>query len=300
MNIEQLKYFVYTAKYLNFTKAAEECHVVQTAVSKQIASLENSLGVKLFERDTRNVILTKAGEVFLKHAILLLDHYYSAVLDVRSVASSSQSYLNVAYWGIWEQLLFPDFLKQYRKIQPKVKISLSYHDIRNLVSSIVSKTADVSFVTPFSSVDDERISRLTLATCRIELGVNENHPLAAKHAVDIEEIERYNFVMVGSNDVSNPDFTSNVFLNDINYHPKSYIVASDIISTMLMVESDIGISFFPSAIAKYCPHVKFLRVNEIEKLHTYLQIIWLKDNNDPILHDFIDALKDFTSKDSGI
>ena len=68
MEIRQLKYFIAAAKHLNFTKAAKECSIVQTAMTQQVANLESELKVKLFERTHRNLSLTPAGERFLKSA----------------------------------------------------------------------------------------------------------------------------------------------------------------------------------------------------------------------------------------
>ena len=63
MKIEKLYYFLSVAKHLNFTRAAQECHIAQPAISEQISSLEKELGVQLFERGARSIRLTAAGEV---------------------------------------------------------------------------------------------------------------------------------------------------------------------------------------------------------------------------------------------
>jgi len=61
MEIKQLKYFISVAKHLNFTKAAEECCVVQSAITHQIAALENESGARLFNRNTKSTELTRVG-----------------------------------------------------------------------------------------------------------------------------------------------------------------------------------------------------------------------------------------------
>ncbi len=65
MEIRKLSYFISVVKHKNFTKAAQEHHMVQTAMSRQIASIEEELGVVLLKRNNRTVLLTSAGEVFL-------------------------------------------------------------------------------------------------------------------------------------------------------------------------------------------------------------------------------------------
>lgn len=64
MRTTQLEYFIAVAKYKNFTRAANECYIAQSAISQQINALEEELGFPLFIRQTRKVILTEAGELF--------------------------------------------------------------------------------------------------------------------------------------------------------------------------------------------------------------------------------------------
>ena len=73
MNIQQLRYFLVLADTLSFTKTAEKYYISQTAVSNQIKALEEKLGVQLFQRDNRKVILTPAGKVFVKEALIERD-----------------------------------------------------------------------------------------------------------------------------------------------------------------------------------------------------------------------------------
>ena len=68
MNTEQLRYFVSVARYRNFTETAREFYVTQPAVTHQISALEREVGARLFLRTTRNVSLTRAGELFLEDA----------------------------------------------------------------------------------------------------------------------------------------------------------------------------------------------------------------------------------------
>ncbi len=68
MELQQLRYVLAVSETANFTRAAEQCHVVQSALSHQIAALERELGLTLFARTSRRVQLTPAGEAFLPAA----------------------------------------------------------------------------------------------------------------------------------------------------------------------------------------------------------------------------------------
>ena len=85
MEIRQLKYFISAATHLNFTRAARECFIVQTAMTQQIANLENEIGVRLFERGYRSLTLTPAGEVFLQDAREIVAQAQAAGERVKSI-----------------------------------------------------------------------------------------------------------------------------------------------------------------------------------------------------------------------
>ncbi len=88
VEFRRMQYVVAVAEFLSFSRAAESLHVSQPALSKQIADVEEQLGVKLFERTKRNVALTKAGEVFVQEAKQALDHTERAVHLVQSIEPS--------------------------------------------------------------------------------------------------------------------------------------------------------------------------------------------------------------------
>ena len=89
MNLYQLRYFVTLAKFQHYMKASEQLCITQPSLSHAISTLEKELGVKLFEKDGRNVILTKCGKNFLKdaeHTLQLLD---SSVERLKSSAQGN-------------------------------------------------------------------------------------------------------------------------------------------------------------------------------------------------------------------
>lgn len=92
MGIEKLDYFVSAATYLNFTKAARECGVAQSAISQQIASLEADLNCSLFKRNGRSVELTPEGEILFESAKKLQILYQDSVQKSKNIALKKDEY----------------------------------------------------------------------------------------------------------------------------------------------------------------------------------------------------------------
>lgn len=97
MNSRQLEYFLAVAHELNFTKAAESMYVSQTAVTQQIKALEEQLGVSLFERTKKKVVLTPAGKVFLQEASSILNRIDTAVERTREASSGVIGSLEIGF-----------------------------------------------------------------------------------------------------------------------------------------------------------------------------------------------------------
>ena len=87
LELRQLRYFVEVAEREHISEAAEHLHVAQSAISRQIANLEEELGTPLFERIGRNVKLTPIGKIFLEHAI-------TALKAIDFAAKQVEEYLN--------------------------------------------------------------------------------------------------------------------------------------------------------------------------------------------------------------
>ena len=90
MEIRQLRYFISAATHLNFTRAARECFIVQTAMTQQIANLESEIGVRLFERGYRSLTLTPAGEEMVPLLFRATDEYHDWLLRGFSPAERRQ------------------------------------------------------------------------------------------------------------------------------------------------------------------------------------------------------------------
>lgn len=120
MQINKLKYFISVAKYLNFTKAAQECHLAQSAISQQINSLESELGFKLFNRTSKNVSLTESGKVFYKNIKNVINDYNIAIKKAESVANGYKGVVTLGISGQIEEVLLPSVINSIKEDYPLI------------------------------------------------------------------------------------------------------------------------------------------------------------------------------------
>jgi DNA-binding transcriptional LysR family regulator len=124
MELRHLEYFVAVAADLNFSRAAQRIHVVQSALSAAVSRLEKELGVALFDRSKRQIELTAAGEAFLEHARGVLHAAHrarSSVDDFRDQLTGTVTLGTLMSWGT---LNLPAALEEFRRLNPLVTVRL--------------------------------------------------------------------------------------------------------------------------------------------------------------------------------
>ena len=124
MEIRHLQHFTAVAADLNFSRAAQRIHVVQSALSASVAKLEKELGVALFDRTKRQIALTAAGEAFLEHArevIHAAQRAQSCVDDYRGQLTGTVTLGSLMSWGA---LNLPAALDEFRRLNPLVTVRL--------------------------------------------------------------------------------------------------------------------------------------------------------------------------------
>ena len=119
-----MRYVVAIAEHGSFTRAAEACFVVQSALSHQVARLEQELGVRLFHRTSRQVRLSPAGEAFLPVARQCLDAAERAVAEVAAATGEIRGTLAVGLVPTVAAIDVPVVLREFRERHPQVRLRL--------------------------------------------------------------------------------------------------------------------------------------------------------------------------------
>src|SRR6201996_2270773 len=124
MELRQLEYFVAVAAELNFSRAAQRIHVVQSALSASVGKLEKELGVELFDRSKRQIALTAAGEVLLQHAREVIHAAHRARTSVEAFRDQLTGSVTLGTLMSWGTLDLPAALEEFRSANPLVTVRL--------------------------------------------------------------------------------------------------------------------------------------------------------------------------------
>lgn len=190
MELRQLRYFVRVAETLHFGRAAEREHIAQSVVSAQISKLEQELGVALFERTSRRVSLTPAGESFHPHAVRAFAELDAGATAVRDCVIDMQ---RLSVGAFTDDPLTHRILSEFRRRFPRVPISYVELSISNQVSSVVDGDVDVSFV--WLPVADRRVRISPLYAEKPVVAVPCSHALASRSHLRAEDLLGESFAL---------------------------------------------------------------------------------------------------------
>ncbi|MFD8197980.1 LysR family transcriptional regulator [Streptomyces sp. NPDC003470] len=194
MDLQQMRYVVAVAETASFTRAAERCHVVQSALSHQVARLEKELGARLFERTSRRVRLTAAGEAFLPAAREALEAAERARAEVAAATGEIRGRLTVGSIPTVAAVDLPALLRDYRRRHPQVRISLRAGSSEGLVEQVRDGTLDAAFLGLQPGFRLEGVHDRELAQGRHVAVVAPDHPLASEDEVDLHRLADEVFV----------------------------------------------------------------------------------------------------------
>ena len=195
MELRHLEHFVAVAEERNFTRAARRLHLVQSALSVSIRSLERELHASLFERTTREVRLTDAGRILLPQARRTLDAAASAQAAVLEAQEGLRGTLRLGMMQVIRLVDVGTLITRFHHDRPLVDIlpRTAPGGSAALISDVRRGLLDAAFVA-VSGAEQPGLTATTLASEPVLLACPPGHPLAGRAVVSVSELADEPFV----------------------------------------------------------------------------------------------------------
>ena len=204
VELRQFRYFVAVAEELNFTRAAERLHLAQQALSASVRRLEEQLGVTLFERSTRKVELTSAGEVLLEGARAVIAAATEAVERVAQVSAGRSGRLTIGFSTAAGGVpIVREIIRRFAEQAPEVDIATREHDFSD-PSAGLTDDAHIAFI--FGPLPTNGLSSITLLEEPRLLAVRPEHALAERETVTSADLAELPWLRVPAPRGPWPDF----------------------------------------------------------------------------------------------
>ncbi|NBE53494.1 LysR family transcriptional regulator [Streptomyces boluensis] len=248
MELRQLRYVLAVAETRNFTRAAEQCYVVQSALSHQIKTLEDELGVRLFARTSRRVELTAAGEAFLPSARASLEAAERAAADATATIGELRGPVTLGIIPSVTALDIPRALRTFHQAHPAVRVSLRSAASDELISGVAAGAVDIAVLGLPETVTPSGVQSVELARERHVAVVSTEHRLAGRRRLRLADLAEETFVdfTAGSPGRAQSDlaFEAAGIPRDVTFEAMSVDLILD------LVEQNLAVALLPPAILR--------------------------------------------------
>lgn len=186
MNLRDLQYLIAVADLRSFNKAAEKCHVSQPALSNQIRKLEETLGIIVFERNNKRVMVTESGEQIVALARRILNDV-DAMHDIaRSAQDPLTGKFRLGAFPTLSAYIFPSLVPKIIENMPQLKLVLVEEKTHVLIERLKRGELDAALLA--LPIDDDQLEVQTLFDDEFLLAVPSHHALAKRKVVKQEDL----------------------------------------------------------------------------------------------------------------
>lgn len=196
MDTQSLQAFTAVADNGSFSLAAEQLFLTQPAVSKRIATLENQVGARLFDRLGRRVSLTEAGELLLPRArqiLVMVDDSRRALRNLSGDIGGSLTMATSHHIGLHR---LPPILKAYTQAHPEVRMDMRFLDSEQAYQDVLDGELELAVVT-LAPVPDPQLTVAPIWTDQLRFVCGNDHPLANHSSLPLSALTAYDAVLPG-------------------------------------------------------------------------------------------------------
>lgn len=288
MTLNQLIYFQMIAKHQHFRLAATELNISQPSLSRSIATLEEELGIILFERKGRNVTLTKYGKIFLEHVDKILDEVSIAQKQMEKL-SGNAGHVDIAYVFPLAASYIPHMVRRFLSKPKNTDVTFNFHQSHTgeMIQGLKNERYDVIFG---SYVEGEpEIQFVPIMNQEMIVITPIGHPLASKSQITLHDLERY--PVIGYDRTSGLGrFTRQTYAS-YSVKPNIFCESPDENAIASLVAEDFGIALVADVDTLNHFQLERFHLSDVSLHHT-VYLAYLKGHYQvPAVKNFISFIK---------
>jgi DNA-binding transcriptional LysR family regulator len=299
MELRHLRYFVAVAEEQSFTRAAENLHIAQPSLTRQIKNLEEELGVRLLNRIKGRVSLTPDGCAFLKDAKRILAMTAESVRSIQRTRSQHISQLNIGYAADLHCHLLPASLAAFRSICPRVSLNLFDMTCSEQLAALDAGDIDLGFISLQQFNSSSNVVRESVAQYNVLVAVSEQSTLSKQHAITLNQLRT--LFIIGLSDKALPGWRNWIAeaLSAEQFEHQIVQEADAEVSALRCVAYGLGVALLPEQV-KLLPHqgVVFRALKPTLRFDVY--IAWRNDNISENLVKYIQVVKQIAAHKNGV
>lgn len=246
MELRHLRYFVTVVEEQSITKAAEKLCIAQPPLSRQIQNLEQELGIQLFERGSRPVRTTEAGQFFYQHAVQILTHTAQAASMAKRISTVSKI-VRIGYVSSLLYALLPQIIYMFRQTNPDIEVELIECGTKDQIEALKQGKIDLGFGR--LRISDPAIKRIVLRDEKLKLAVHKNHHLAGQFEQGVYLSQITNELIFSYPATPKPNFSTLIqsIFTELGLVSKDMVEVREIHMALGLVAAGEGICIIPES-----------------------------------------------------
>lgn len=289
MTLNQILYFQKVAQYENYHLAAEELYISQPSLSRSMASLENELGVALFEKSGRGVNLRKAGKLFKEYAERILEDCDIAV-DKMQELSSDGGKIDIGYIFPLAGHYIPHKVRRFLEQPDNINVVFNFY--QNHTPAIEKKVRSGELDIGFGGyMNREDMEFYPLQNQELVVITPKEHPLKDMEEIPLEELGKY--PVIGYDRESWMGTYERKLYKKFQVKPNLIVECPDEYSIVALVRENFGIALTPQT--DILVRAEGINIHKLKDLTVYRQtfMFWMKDRYKlPAVERFIRYMKE--------
>lgn len=289
MELRQIRYFQCVARELSFTKAARILHIAQPPLSRQIKMLEEELGVAVFERLGRGIVLTDAGRYFLDQTEKMTQRLQETINATRRIGKNDRIWFGVGFVPSTLYGHMPALIRQLRQLNTQVEIGLV--EMTTLQQFEALKSGRIDIGVGRILLNDEEIERLVLTDEPLVVALPITHRLANKASVRLADIMEEPLILYPAK--PRPSFADHVLnlCRQKGYSPQVIQEVNELQTAIGLVTATIGIAIVPESVRRlHRDDVVYVNLDEPE-FTSPIMLSWRKNDHSAFLQQTIGLFK---------
>lgn len=291
MELRHLFAFVAVAEELHFGRAAKRLQMAQPPLSQQIRQLEKELGVQLFERNTRSVRLTSAGESFLQPVRTVIEDLDTAVRAAKAAGRGEYGRVSIGFAGASSHETLPRLTRAVRAAHPAIELVMTGQTYANVaLARVADGSLDLGFVrlpvtqpgVTFRVIDEEEL------VCALP----SDHPLAARDSVPLEVLAGEPFVSFPANTGSTVRDAMVGACEAAGFNPRVVQEAPDSYTILALVAAGVGVTLTVTSVQHIQQSGLVYRPLAGPPIRRQAALAWRADNPSAALHAVLAVAED--------
>ena|SRR5699024_10027037 len=256
MELRQLEYFMAVCKELHFTRAAEKLNIAQPTLSQQIKSLEDEVGIPLFDRIGKKTALTEAGKILLSHSQRVFHEIEQAQAALRDLNGLQRGKLTVGSLLTCVNYLLPPAILEFKQSYPNIELSVLGLRAGEIKKGLLENDLDLGIT--FLPVTDDEMESIPLFTEELSLAVPVDHPFADQKEIEMKTLEHVPIVLLPENYYLRK--LVDAYCMELGIRLEPTLEMTTLESLTQMIAEEIGVTILPA------PYLDFINNNRIAKV----------------------------------